>query len=121
MQLRWFHIRGVCIAPGCVYRSRSAKRGMGIPGDHVNRVETYQVVKSTKFAIAGAKRKKEIFSKFVTHKSKLRPRNFLWQPFETLIHPKVLWERIEAFANSNDRGTVDSPFCPVCVPCVSRV
>ena len=41
MQLRWFHIRGVCIAPGCVYRSSSAKRGMGIPGDHVNRVETY--------------------------------------------------------------------------------
>ena len=28
--------------PGCVYRSRSAKRGMGIPGDHVTRVETYQ-------------------------------------------------------------------------------
>jgi hypothetical protein len=42
MQLRWFHIRGVCIAPGCVYRSSSAKQGMGIPGDHVNRVETYQ-------------------------------------------------------------------------------
>jgi len=42
MQLRWFHIRGVCIAPGCVYRSSSAKRGMGIPGDHVKRVETYQ-------------------------------------------------------------------------------
>ena len=41
MQLRWFHIRGVCIAPGCVYRSSSAKQGMGIPGDHVNRVETY--------------------------------------------------------------------------------
>jgi len=33
----------------------------------------------------------------------------------------VLSERIEAFANSNDRGTVDSPFCPVCVPCVSRL
>jgi len=43
MQLRWFHIRGVCIAPGCVYRSSSAKRGMGIPGDHVKRVQTYQV------------------------------------------------------------------------------
>jgi hypothetical protein len=42
MQLRWFHIRGVCIAPGCVYRSSSVKRGMGIPGDHVKRVETYQ-------------------------------------------------------------------------------
>jgi hypothetical protein len=41
MQLRWFHIRGVCIAPGCVYRSSSAKRGMGIPGDHVKRVETH--------------------------------------------------------------------------------
>jgi hypothetical protein len=41
MQLRWFHIRGVCIAPGCVYRSSSAKQGMGIPGGHVNRVETY--------------------------------------------------------------------------------
>ena len=42
MQLRWFHIRGVCIAPGCVYRSSSARRDVGIPGDHVNRVETYQ-------------------------------------------------------------------------------
>ena len=41
MQLPWFHIRGVCIAPGCAYRSSSAKRGMGIPGDHVKRVETY--------------------------------------------------------------------------------
>ncbi len=29
-QPRWFHIRGVCIAPGCVYRSSSAKWGMGI-------------------------------------------------------------------------------------------
>ncbi len=48
------------------------------------------MVKSTKFAIAGAKRKKEILSKFVTHKSKLRPRNFLWQPFETLGHPNRL-------------------------------
>ena len=47
MQLRWFHIRGVCIAPGCVYRSSSAKQGMGIPGDHVNRVETYQGYRST--------------------------------------------------------------------------
>ena len=42
MQLQWFHIRGVCIAPGCVYRSSIAKRGMGIPGDHVKKVETYQ-------------------------------------------------------------------------------
>jgi hypothetical protein len=41
MQLRWFHIRGVCIAPGCVYRSSIAKRGMGIPGDQVKKVETY--------------------------------------------------------------------------------
>ena len=43
MQLRWFHIRGVCIAPGCVYRSSSARRDMGIPGDRIKRVETYQV------------------------------------------------------------------------------
>ena len=28
---------------------------------------------------------------------------------------------IEAFANSNDRGTVDSPFCHACFPCVSRL
>jgi len=43
MQLRWFHISGgVCIAPGCVYRSSSAKRGVGIPGDRIKRVETYQ-------------------------------------------------------------------------------
>ena len=41
MQLRWFHIRGVCIAPGCVYRSSSARRDMGIPGDRIKRVETY--------------------------------------------------------------------------------
>ena len=52
-------------------------------------------VKSTKFAIAGAKRKNEMLSKFVTHYSKLWPRNFLWQPFETLAYPNV---------------------CPVCVP-----
>jgi hypothetical protein len=32
---------GVCIAPGCVYRSSSAKRGVGIPGDRIKRVETY--------------------------------------------------------------------------------
>ena len=44
-------------------------------------------VKSTKFAIAGAKRKNEMLSKFVTHDSKLWPRNFLWQPFETLAYP----------------------------------
>ena len=46
-------------------------------------------VKSTKFAIAGAKRKNEILLKFVTHDSKLWPRNFLWQPFETLRHPNT--------------------------------
>ena len=35
-------ISGACVSPpGCVYRSSSAKQGMGIPGDHVNRVETY--------------------------------------------------------------------------------
>ena len=34
--------------------------------------------------------KTEILSKFVTHDSKLwSPRNFLWQPFETLGHPNV--------------------------------
>jgi hypothetical protein len=32
---------GVCIAPGCVYRSSSAKRDVGIPGDRIKRVETY--------------------------------------------------------------------------------
>jgi hypothetical protein len=42
MQLRWFHIRGVCVAPGCVYRSSSARRDVVIPGDRIKRVETYQ-------------------------------------------------------------------------------
>ena len=46
MQLPWFHIRGACIAPGCVYRLSNAKRGMGIPGDHVKRVETYHAPQS---------------------------------------------------------------------------
>jgi len=36
-------ISGACVSPRGVYAARVARqRGMGIPGDHVNRVETYQ-------------------------------------------------------------------------------
>ena len=35
-------ISGACVSPRGVYAARVARqRGMGIPGDHVNRVETY--------------------------------------------------------------------------------
>ena len=36
-------ISGACVSPRGVYAARVARqRGMGIPGDRVNRVETYQ-------------------------------------------------------------------------------
>jgi hypothetical protein len=37
-------ISGACVSPRGVYAARVARqRGMGIPGDRVNRVETYQL------------------------------------------------------------------------------
>jgi hypothetical protein len=37
-------ISGACVSPRGVYAARVARqRGMGIPGDHVNRVETYHI------------------------------------------------------------------------------
>jgi hypothetical protein len=54
MQLRWFHIRGVCIAPGCVYRSSSARRDVGIPGDRIKRVETYHLARAVGDALAAS-------------------------------------------------------------------
>ena len=44
-------ISGACVSPRGVYAARVARqRGMGIPGDHVNRVETYQMELSVRLA-----------------------------------------------------------------------
>jgi hypothetical protein len=45
---------------------------------------------------------KENLSTFITHDSKLWPRNFLWQPFETLRNP-----------NSRNHGIEDAGCGPV--------
>jgi hypothetical protein len=54
------------------------------------RYEFRSGLKSTKFAIAGAKRKHRNFIEICHTRVEITvwPRNFLWQPFETLINPK---------------------------------